>query len=115
MGFFNTIWQGDANSMALRALARAATPPWVVNVTGVEMLAVRGVCQRLGMLLDKPVRFVGNESPTALLSDASLAVEQFGPPAMPAEQLIEWVANWVSGGGRTLDKPTHFESRSGKY
>ena len=115
MGHFNTIWQGDANAMALLALARAATSPWIVNVTGVETLSVREVCQRLGNLLDKPVRFVGSESPTALLSDASLAVEQFGPPAMPGEQLIGWVANWVSRGGRTLDKPTHFESRSGKY
>lgn len=115
MGHFNTIWQGDANAMAILALARAATPPWVVNVTGVETLSVRAVCQRLGMLLDQPVRFVGSESPTALLSDASLAAEQFGPPALPLEQLIEWVAAWVSRGGRMLDKPTHFESRSGKY
>ncbi|HEX7447642.1 MAG TPA: NAD-dependent epimerase/dehydratase family protein [Pirellulales bacterium] len=115
MGHFNTIWQGDANAMALLALARAATPSWTVNVTGVETLSVRAVCQRLGMLLDQPVRFVGSESPTALLSDASLAVAEFGPPTMPAEQLIEWVAAWVSRGGRMLDKPTHFESRSGKY
>ncbi|MGH7194484.1 MAG: NAD-dependent epimerase/dehydratase family protein, partial [Candidatus Saccharimonadales bacterium] len=92
MGYFNTIWQGDASAMALMALAHAATPPWIVNVTGVETVSVREVCQRLGILLNKPVRFVGSESPTALLSDASLAVEQFGPPAMPVEQLIEGVA-----------------------
>ncbi|HVA50505.1 MAG TPA: NAD(P)-dependent oxidoreductase [Pirellulales bacterium] len=115
MGYFNTIWQRDANALALLALAHAATPPWIVNVTGVETLSVREVCQRLARLLDKPVRFVGSESPTALLSDASLAVEEFGPPAMPAEPLIERVANWVGRGGRTLDKPTHFESRNGKY
>lgn len=115
MGHFNTIWQGDANAMALLALAQTATHPWIVNVTGVETLSVREVCQRLGLLLDKPVRFVGSEAPTALLSDASLAVEQFGPPTMPVEQLIEWVVAWVRRGGRTLDKPTHFESRSGKY
>lgn len=115
MGYFNTIWQRDANALALRALAHAATPPWIVNVTGVETLSVREVCQRLGILLDKPVHYVDSESSTALLSDASLAVEEFGPPAMPAEQLIEWVANWIARGGRTLDKPTHFESLSGKY
>ena len=34
MGYFNTIWQGDANAMALRAMGSTATPPWVVNVTG---------------------------------------------------------------------------------
>ena len=115
MGHFNTIWQGDANALALLALARAATPPWIVNITGVEALSVRAVCLQLGKLLAKPVRFVSNESPTALLSDASLAAKEFGPPAMPVEQLIEWVANWIRRGGRTLDKPTHFESRSGTY
>ncbi|HJT30736.1 MAG TPA: NAD-dependent epimerase/dehydratase family protein [Pirellulales bacterium] len=115
MGHFNTIWQGDANATALLALAHAATPPWIVNITGVETLWVREVGRRLGVLLDKPVCFIGSEAPTALLSDASLAVEQFGAPAMPVEQMIEWVANWVGRGGRTLDKPTHFESRSGKY
>lgn len=115
MGHFNTIWQGDANAMALQALARAATPPWVVNVTGDETLSVRAVCQQFGMILDKPVRFIGSELPTALLSDASLAAEKFGPRTMPVEQLIESVADWVRRGGRTLAKPTHFESRSGNY
>jgi nucleoside-diphosphate-sugar epimerase len=115
MGDFNTIWQRDANAQALCALAHAASPPWVVNVTGLEKLSVREVCQRMGRLFDMPVQFVGNEAPTALLSDASLAAERFGPHAMPAEQLIEWVACWVARGGRTLNKPTHFESRSGTY
>ena len=30
MGYFNTIWQGDANAMTLRALGHAATPPLVL-------------------------------------------------------------------------------------
>ncbi|MGH7137563.1 MAG: NAD-dependent epimerase/dehydratase family protein, partial [Pirellulales bacterium] len=115
MGHFNTIWQGDANAMALCAFAHTASPPWTVNITGPETLSVRGVCQRLGELLDKPVRFLGAETPTALLSDASLAAETFGPPRVREEQLIEWVARWVARGGRTLDKPTHFESRSGRF
>ena len=34
MGYVNVIWQGDANAMALRALAHAASPPLVVNVAG---------------------------------------------------------------------------------
>ncbi|HET6883220.1 MAG TPA: NAD(P)-dependent oxidoreductase [Pirellulales bacterium] len=115
MGYFNTIWQRDANAQALMALAHAATPPWTVNVTGTERLSVKQVSERLAELLDAPVRFVGEEAPTALLSDSSLAVEQFGAPSMPAEQLIDWVAHWIRRGGRTLGKPTHFESRTGKY
>lgn len=115
MGYFNTIWQGDANAMALAALDRASTPAWVVNLTGPELLSVRAVSERLGELLDKPVRFVGSESPTALVSDASRAFEQFGRPRVSAQRLIEWVAGWVRAGGRTLNKPTHFESRSGRF
>lgn len=115
MGHFNTIWQGDANALALCALAHSASPPWIVNVTGPETLSVRAVCQRLGELLNKPPRFAGAPAPTALLSDASLAIETFGPPRVGADQLIQWVAHWLMHGGRTLNKPTHFESRSGEF
>jgi uncharacterized protein YbjT (DUF2867 family) len=115
MGHFNTIWQGDANAMALAAFDRVSTPPWIVNVTGPELLSVRSVCQRLSELLGKPARFIGSESPTALLSDASQALAHLGRPEVSADRLIEWVAGWVRGGGRTLDKPTHFESRSGRF
>jgi len=34
MGWFNAIWQGDANSYALRCLEFCACPPKVLNVTG---------------------------------------------------------------------------------
>ncbi len=115
MGHFNTIWQGDANAMALAAFDHVSTPPWVVNLTGPELLSVRSVCQRLGELLGKPVQFVGSESPTALLSDPSRALERFGRPEVNADRLIEWVAGWIRRGGRTLNKPTHFESRSGRF
>jgi nucleoside-diphosphate-sugar epimerase len=115
MGYLNTIWQGDANAMALRALALAVSPPRVVNVTGPERLSVRDVCKRLGRLMGRPVRFEGTESPTALLSDARLALELLGPPRVGADELIEWVARWVSRGGQSLGKPTHFESRDGRF
>ena len=51
MGYFNAIWQGDANAMTLRAFDHAATPPRVFNVTGPEVLSVRRVAERLGELL----------------------------------------------------------------
>ena len=29
--------------------------------------------------------------------------------------MIDWVADWVARGGASLGKPTHFETRDGKY
>jgi dTDP-4-dehydrorhamnose reductase len=114
-GHFNTIWQGDANAQTLRAFDHVGTPPWIVNVTGPEVLSVRAVCERFGQVMNKPVCFAGSESDTALLSNATRAVELFGIPRVGAERLIEWVADWVMRGGRHLGKPTHFESRSGRF
>src|SRR5262245_6876294 len=37
MGHFNTIWQGDANAMTLRAFDHCAIPPRVFNVTGPDV------------------------------------------------------------------------------
>lgn len=115
MGYFNVIWQGDANAMTLRALDHVSTPPWVVNMTGPETLAVRDVCLRLGEVLGKPVRFSGSEAPEAWLSNASIGLAQLGPPRVSAAELTEQVADWIARGGRTLGKPTHFESRDGRF
>jgi nucleoside-diphosphate-sugar epimerase len=115
MGYFNSIWQGDANAMALRAFAHAASPPWVVNVTGPEVLSVRAVCERFGRLFGRAVRFTGAEAETALLSDATRGLTALGPPRVPADHLVAWVARWVAAGGRTLGKPTHFETRTGRF
>lgn len=115
MGYFNTIWQGDANAMTLRAFDHVAVPPFVVNVTGPEVLSVRAVSERLAGLMKKTVRFTGTEPATALLSNARRGLELLGPPRVSADQLIEWVGHWVSRGGRTLGKPTHFEVRDGRF
>jgi hypothetical protein len=115
MGYFNTIWQRDANAMTLCALAHTASPPWIVNVTGPELLSVRETCERLAIKLERPAKFVGVESETALLSNASRAVQAFGPPSVTAEELMGFVAAWIQSGGRQLGKPTHFESRDGRF
>jgi nucleoside-diphosphate-sugar epimerase len=115
MGYFNTIWQGDANAAVLRALVHAASPPCVVNVTGPEVLSVRAVAERFGNRMGRPVWFTGVEADTALLSDARRALDAFGPMRVRTDQLIEWVAQWVMAGGRTLGNPTHFESRDGRF
>lgn len=115
MGHFNTIWQGDANAMTLRAFDHVATPPWVVNVTGPERLSIRALGEQFGRLLGKEVRFTGMESTTALLSNAQAGLERLGPPRLPLDRLMTWIADWVARGGKSLGKPTHFESRDGRF
>jgi nucleoside-diphosphate-sugar epimerase len=115
MGYFNAIWQGDSNAMTLRAFEHVASPPLVVNVVGPEALAVRRVAERFGELLDKPVELTGSESPDALLSNGLRGYELLGRPAVSTEQMIRWIADWQTRGGPTLNKPTHFQTRDGKF
>jgi nucleoside-diphosphate-sugar epimerase len=115
MGAFNAIWQGDANAQAIGLLAHCATPPFVLNVTGPETVSVYTVAQRFGELLGREPIFEGQESGSALLSNAARAQQLFGYPTVSLNQVIDWVAQWLQMGGPTLNKPTHFENRDGRY
>ena len=115
MGYFNTIWQGDASAMTLRAFDHCAVPPRVFNVTGPEVLSVWQVCERFAELFGTRPRLTGAEGDTALISNAAAGIAALGPLRVSTEQLIDWVADWVKRGGRSLDKPTHFEARDGKF
>jgi len=115
MGHFNIIWQGDNNAMTLLALEQVTSPPFVINVTGSEILSTREVSEAMGRLLGKKPNFCGTELETSCLGNAAKAHQLFGLPRVSAGQLIEWVANWVKRGGENLGKPTHFEVRDGRY
>jgi hypothetical protein len=62
-----------------------------------------------------PPKFSGAEADTALVADARRMVKAFGGPRVVSDALVGWVADWVSRGGRTLNKPTHFDSRDGTF
>jgi nucleoside-diphosphate-sugar epimerase len=115
MGYFNTIWQGDANAMTLRAFDHCSAPPRVFNVTGPEVLGVRRVAERFGELFGVKPRFTGTEGETALLSNAAAGIAALGPLRVSTDQLIGWVADWLRRGGRLLNKPTHFEATDGRF
>lgn len=116
MGNVNVIWQGDANRMILRSLGACASPPEVLNVTGPETVSIRHVAQRFAALLDRPApAFTGTEAPTALLSNASRAHDLFGYPSVSLERMLRWIAHWVQHQGTVWDKPTHFETRDGRF
>ena len=115
MGFFNCIWQGDANAMALAALADAASPPAVYNVTGVEQLVVREVALEFGRLLGREPRFVNVEQPDALLSNTAAMQQRFGQPSVSGATLVQWVADWITRGGSSLGKLTQYDQRTGAF
>jgi nucleoside-diphosphate-sugar epimerase len=115
MGWVNVIWQGDACRAALELLPHAASPPFVVNVTGARALRVRDLALALGELLGRAAVFEGTEAPDALISDTSRMRALLGEPEMPLETMLDWVAEWAREGRRTLGKPTHFETRDGRY
>ena len=115
MGHANMIWQRDANAQAIQCLAHASSPPFVINVTGREILSLRDLADRMGARLGKAPIFVGQEAPTAWISNAAKAYALFGPPSADLDRMIVWVADWVKRGGATLNKPSHFEVRDGKF
>jgi nucleoside-diphosphate-sugar epimerase len=114
-GWFNCIWQGDANEMVIRALSLASSPASAFNLTGAETLRVRTVASRLGELLERPVKFAGQESETSLTGKTSKLCSVLGSPATELETMLCWTAAWVRQRGRSLGKPTHFETRDGRY
>lgn len=115
MGYFNVIWQGDANDVVLRSINHANSPANVLNITGPDILSVRQVALEFGKIFDVEPTLVGAESQTALLSNSNLAYSLFGKPKVPVSKAIQWTARWMEEDRKLLGKPTHFEVRDGKY
>lgn len=115
MGHVNQVWQGDANSYLVRMFPFCSSPATVLNLTGPDVLSVRELTVSLGRLLERAPRFIGQESETALLGSAARLFDRLGRPVTPVERVVEWVAHWTRMGGRSLDKPTGYQSRSGRF
>jgi nucleoside-diphosphate-sugar epimerase len=114
MGYANVIWQGDANDWTLRSLAHCTVPTSALNLSGPK-IRVRDVAAALGKRLGIEPVLTGSEAPTAWLIDSSEAYGLFGEPRVGLDRMLDWTADWVSRGGKSLNKPTHYEARDGKY
>ncbi|OGS46228.1 MAG: epimerase [Elusimicrobia bacterium RIFOXYD2_FULL_34_15] len=115
MGYANIIWQGDANNITVQSFDICKSPANVLNMTGAEILSVRYLANRFGKIFNRKPVFKGKESKTALLSNTEKCRKLFGPAKISVEQMIQWVAHWVRIEGTTINKPTHFQNRDGKF
>ena len=115
MGHVNVIWQGDANEQALRLLAHCTAPASPINVSGPAVVRVRALAAEFGKRFGKKAAVTGTEAPTAWLVDTRASQKLLGAPRVPLETMIDWQADWIARGMPGLGKPTHFETRDGKY
>jgi nucleoside-diphosphate-sugar epimerase len=115
MGAVNLIWQRDANDYIIRSISLAKSPPAVLNVTGPRTIPIRRLAEQIGNTLGKKPKFVSQEAASALLSNASYCLNTFGPPQTSLEQMVSLIAGWVAAGNKTLNKPTKYEIRNGKF
>lgn len=115
MGAVNLIWQRDANDYIIRAMTLAKSPAAILNVAGPDTIPVRRLAEQIGRELGREPRFVSQETQSALLSDASCCLSAFGRPQMTVEEMVSMIAKWVASGKKTLNKPTKYDVRDGKF
>lgn len=114
-GGFSCIWQGDANDAILRALPLASEVPASWNLCRPEVYRVRDVAEDFGRRLGRAPVFRDGESGTALVGNPGRLLKELGLPEVDMERMAGWIADWVGRGGRNLGRPTHFETRDGRY
>ena len=114
MGHANVIWQGEANDWSLRALAHCSAPTSALNISG-PAISIRALAEGLGRRLGIAPQLVGQEAPTAWLVDCRQAWSLFGAPLVTLDAMLDWSADWVQRGMASLGKPTHYETRDGRY
>ncbi|MEO6873867.1 MAG: NAD-dependent epimerase/dehydratase family protein [Opitutaceae bacterium] len=115
MGVFNLIWQGDACARAIQCLEQVSSPPKLLNVTGAEKIPLSDVAERFGKAFGKKPILTGTPATAGWHSDASESMRLFGPTTKSLDEMIAMVADHLRIGGKLLGKPTHFETRDGKF
>jgi nucleoside-diphosphate-sugar epimerase len=89
------LWQGDACARALQALNAAEPAGAVFNVCGSSSPSRSELARRFGSLLGRAPTVVGREPPLSHRANPTRADSRFGAPAVGADLLLTWVAEWT--------------------
>ena len=76
---------------------------------------MRAVAEAFARRFNKQPEFVGEEAAVGWLANTGEAARLFGYPVVPLNRMIEWVKDWVERDLPTLNKPTQYETRSGRF
>ncbi len=116
IGYFNCIWQGDVCEYAIRSLLHTSNPPNILNVTGPEHINIRWAAEKMGALLGREPVFGEDVAPDrSLFSNTAKLNGLLGYPHMALMPMMKMVADWIRSGGNSIDAPTHFEAKDGKF
>lgn len=111
----NVLWQGDANSYAMRSLELCESPARFLNVTGPETIYVTKAAEFFAHRFNRKLLYKGESKGVALLSDAHACHAALGNPEVTADELMEAVAVWIESGGANLNKATKFQVTDGRF
>src|SRR5665213_1045090 len=89
MPLVNIIWQGDSNSVCMRSIARCASPPFILNLTGPETLSTRWIAEQFAQRFGHEASFTGEESSVALLNNAAKCHRLFGYPTVTPVEMMD--------------------------
>jgi nucleoside-diphosphate-sugar epimerase len=115
MNVLNLIWQREACARAIQCLQHVALPPEILNATGHEKISIRDVAERFGRMFGRAPVLTGIPEAAAWHSDTGKSIRIFGPTTMALDTMVCLVADHLCNGGRLLSKPTHFETRDGRF
>lgn len=111
----NALWQGDANSYAMRALELCSSPARILNITGPETISVIRAAEFFANRFQRELALRGESRGLALLNNAGACHTALGYPSVTAAELMEAVARWIESGGGSLNKPTEFHIVDGRF
>ncbi len=114
---FNCIWQGDVIERALLSIDLCASPPFVLNISGPETVATADVARYFAEAFGKHAILEGADLPASpgYLCNAGLSFSHFGYPSVALSTMLRLTAEWIARGGRSLNKPTHFQTTDGIF